>query len=328
MTGRARSRASLIARRLHGRHLLERELDAEVAAGDHDPVERVHDVREELHRLRLLDLGDERDPGPAGVGHDLPRELGVVGAADEGHRDDVRAGGQRPAQVGLVLLGQRGRADVDARQVDALVVGDLPADHDPQVHPAAAHAGDVELDVAVVDQDAVADPHVIGQALVGGGRLAHVTGDVLGGDRELLARDEPDRPVGEHAEADLRPLQVGEDADGPAGHVRARPYPVVNGQVVGLRAVAHVEPGDVHAGADQRGDLLLAGGRGPKGADDLRTAAHRGSPSGGLYHLSRSWAWVIGVTEGSRFGRTIAVRKERICREVHIHHTERTVAPV
>jgi hypothetical protein len=73
--------------------MLERELDAEVAAGHHDPVERVHDVRQELHGLRLLDLGDQRDPGAAEVGHDLAGQAGVVGRADEGHRDDVRAGG-------------------------------------------------------------------------------------------------------------------------------------------------------------------------------------------------------------------------------------------
>src|SRR6202161_1474914 len=36
---------------LHGGHLLERELDAEVAAGHHDAVEGVHDVGQELDRL-------------------------------------------------------------------------------------------------------------------------------------------------------------------------------------------------------------------------------------------------------------------------------------
>jgi hypothetical protein len=138
------------------------------------------------------------------------------------------------------------------------VVGDLAADHHPQQHPAAADAGHVELDVAVVDQDPVPDPHVVGESLVGGGRLVDVAGDVVGGDRELFARHEPDRPVGEDAEADLRPLEVGEDADGAAGRVRARPDALVDRQVVGLGAVAHVEPGDIHAGADQRGDLLLA----------------------------------------------------------------------
>src|SRR6202000_1761634 len=107
---------------------------AQVAAGYHDAVEGVHDVGQDVDRFRLLDLGDQRDPRAAHVGHDLAGQARVVRGADEGHRDDVRAGGQGPAQVGLVLFRQRGGADADAGQVDALVVGDLPADDDPQVH--------------------------------------------------------------------------------------------------------------------------------------------------------------------------------------------------
>jgi len=85
-----------------------------------------------------------------------------------------------------------------------------------------------------------------------------VAGPVGHGDGELVARGEAERPVGEVAEADLRPLQVGQDADGPAGYIAPGPYPLVRRQMIGLGPVAHVEPGDVHAGADQRGDLLLA----------------------------------------------------------------------
>ena len=46
---------------LHQRHLLQRQLHAEVAAGDHDAVERVDDRLELVDRLGLLDLGDDRD---------------------------------------------------------------------------------------------------------------------------------------------------------------------------------------------------------------------------------------------------------------------------
>ena len=53
---------------LHQRHLLERHLDAEVAAGHHDAVEGADDLVEVLDGLRLLDLGDDgqaqRPPRP------------------------------------------------------------------------------------------------------------------------------------------------------------------------------------------------------------------------------------------------------------------------
>ena len=46
---------------LQERHVLERALHAEVAAGDHEAVERVDDLVEVVDRLRLLDLGDDRE---------------------------------------------------------------------------------------------------------------------------------------------------------------------------------------------------------------------------------------------------------------------------
>ncbi len=125
-------------------------------------------------------------------------------------------------------------------------------------HPVVGHADDLGLDVAVVDEDAVADPHVVGQALIGGRPELPVARNVLGGDAELVARGQPERPVREVTKADLRPLQVGQNADRPAGYVAPGPDPLVRRQMIGLAAVAHVEPGDVHASADQRGDLLLA----------------------------------------------------------------------
>src|SRR5262249_60519005 len=100
----------------------------------------------------------------------------------DGRRVQVHAGGERPAQVGFVLAGQRGGAARDARQADALVVGDLPADHDGGADPGAGLAGHVKLDVAVVDEDPVARFDVVHKALVGGGPLTVRAGDVIGGD--------------------------------------------------------------------------------------------------------------------------------------------------
>jgi hypothetical protein len=46
-------------------------------------------------------------------------------------------------QVGLFLLGEGGNANAHAGQVDALVVGDLAADHDRGADPVAGNADDV-----------------------------------------------------------------------------------------------------------------------------------------------------------------------------------------
>ena len=92
-------------------------------------VERVDDRLERGHRLRLLDLRDDRAVHPHLV-HDLVDQLDVVGRAHERQRDHVDPEPQREAQVVGVLLGQRRHAHRDVGQRDALVVGDRAAlDH-------------------------------------------------------------------------------------------------------------------------------------------------------------------------------------------------------
>ena len=68
---------------------------------------------------------------------------------------------QAPAQVGLVLLGQRGHVDRDAGQVDALVVRDRAADDDLGRDDGAVGLDDLDAHLAVVDQQEVAGLDVV-----------------------------------------------------------------------------------------------------------------------------------------------------------------------
>ena len=143
MTGLADAAGELDGVLLHDRHGLERQLHAEVAAGDHDRVERLDDLLELLDGLRLLDLRDDRTRRPTSV-HDLVHALDVVGVAHERQRDEVDAELEAPAQVGLVLLGQRGHVHRDAGQVDALVVRDRAGDDDPRRDDGAVGLEDLD----------------------------------------------------------------------------------------------------------------------------------------------------------------------------------------
>ena len=71
-------------------------------------------MRDASMMARALVMAGSADAGTARLAHDLAGEGRVVRGADEGHRDHVHAGGERPAQVGLVLAGERGGADRDA----------------------------------------------------------------------------------------------------------------------------------------------------------------------------------------------------------------------
>ena len=204
--------------------------------------------------------------------------MGVLRAADERQRDEVDAEPQRPAQVGLVLLGERGHRDRDAGQVDPLVVGDLAADDDLGADPDPVRLEDAEAHLAVVDEDRAAGRDIRREVRV---RRAHDilrARHVLGRDREHVAGGEEVRAVGESAQADLRALQVREHPDGATGLV-ARPARVrVRLLVHGVVAVAQVQAGDVDSGAHQVRDRLVGRGRGSEGGDDLG-AAHGGPSS-------------------------------------------------
>ena len=80
-------------------------------------------------------------------------------------------------------------------------------------------------------------------------------------------------PACERAQPDLRPLQVGEHAHAVPRRVGRRPDLPVDGQVPVLAAVAHVQPGHVHARGHQAGHLVRGAGRGPERANDFGPAA-------------------------------------------------------
>ena len=118
-----------------------------------------------------------------------------------------------------------------------------------------------------------------------------------------------DRPGREPAEADLRPLQVGEDPDGAARAVRRLPHRAVDLLVVVVVAVAEVQPGDVHAGAHELRDPVRARRGRAERADDLGAPpGDVGSGRGGGAHadLRSTGGYVRGTP--SPAGRRTRVR--------------------
>ena len=258
---------------LHQRHLLQRQLHPQVAAGHHDRVEREHDRLEVVDGLRLLQLGDDRHP-PTDPVHDLVDELDISRRAHERQCDQIHPEAQREFEVLDVLLRQRRRRDTHAGQGHALVVADLAALGHGADHVVAVDVLDDQAHVAVVDEDPVPGLGVLGEALVGRRHPVVVAFEVLHGDAHRLAVGPVGGTVGEPAQPDLGALQVGEDAHGAAGDVRGRPDPLVIGFVIGVVAVAEVEPGDVHSGLDELSDGFVRGGGGAKRTDDLSASSH------------------------------------------------------
>ena len=257
---------------LQQRHLGRTDLDAEVAARDHDRVRLAEDVVEHRDRFRLLDLRDHVRGRARGLDQRLQR-LHVGGRADKGERDEVDAELERELEIVDVLARERGDRQRHAWQVDPLVRGDGAADEHLAACAATVDRGDAEPHGAVVDQ------HVetgLEHGAEDGRRDRQVVaaGGILAGDRQLFAALEHDR-LRELADAELRALEVGDQRDRPADLLLQAADQLRTRPVILVRAVREVETGAV----DGAHELLERHGirrRRPDRGDDLRAARGEG----------------------------------------------------
>ena len=121
----------------------------EVAARHHDAVRGLEDRGEGLDRRRLLDLRQDRR-APVG---ELARLEDVARPLHEGERQPVDAELAGELEVLLVLVRQRRQRQHHVGDVDALAVRDLAADDDLGQRVLRRAFGDLQPDLAVVDQE-------------------------------------------------------------------------------------------------------------------------------------------------------------------------------
>ena len=152
---------------LEGRHLFRRQLHAEVAARHHHPVRSLEDRGRSSTASRFSILAMTGVVAAAGRMSAL-HLLDVRGPAHERERDVVDAVPQAEGEVAAVLLREGRRRERDAGQVHALVRLQQPAVHDDALHLAPRTPDHLQLEVAVVEQDAVARRDVARQRVVRG----------------------------------------------------------------------------------------------------------------------------------------------------------------
>src|SRR5262245_27335335 len=133
----------------------------------------------------------------------------------------------------------------------------------------AANAGNPNPDAPVVDQQVLAGRNGRENFGVGqrNGRLVAVGTRENEADR-LSSRDR-DLSVPYRAHADLRALEVLQDADGPADVILQRTDRSMNFGVVILRAVAELHTGGVDASHEERSEHIRGCAGGADGGDDL-----------------------------------------------------------
>jgi hypothetical protein len=160
------------------------------------------------------------------------------------------------------------------------VRGDGPALEDLADDLAVLDGFHPEADEAVVYEEPVARPDVVGESLVGGREPARVAHEVPRGDDEAVALHQP-RPTLDLAGPDLGALQVLHHRHVTPQLLRRRPDDLGVPQVHVVVAVAEVEPRYVYPDPDEGPYALLGGGRGSQGGDYLRPT-HAQTPFPGL----------------------------------------------
>ncbi len=286
--GRGDHRLALVIRfadqpLLDERHLLERQLDAEVTTRHHHGIRHGYDLFEIVERSRLLDFRHEFR-GAAGEGAEL---LDVLGPADETQREVVDADLQGILHVLPILLGERRRRHLDPGEVHSLVGRQNTAVDDAAAHARSVDAGDLHRQQAVVQQDPGADAGVSGEAFVRRGQLI-APRDVLGGEHHLLTRRELPRR-GQIADANARALEVEQDGDRQVHLLRDAPGggDPLRTQLGG--AVGRIDAQHVGSGLEQRADARLVPGRGSQGRDDLSAANRRAAVRSVIHKCTRLW---------------------------------------
>ena len=241
---------------LHPEDSLQWDLHAEVAARDHDAVAQPEDVVVVAQALVVLNLGDDPDGRTSRVVQDVPDLENVAALADERCGDEVHVVHHTEADdVVEVFFGERGQVHGDAGEVAVLPLADGGAVEALHPHGARVDVGghDLEHDAPVGHEDVIASLDVASHPLVRHREQVFVSDDgVVGGQCELFAPLQCDGlTVLERTGANLRSFGVQEHRAHLAG-VHARLPEVVQAfEVVLVRAVAEVEPGDGHTCEEQ-----------------------------------------------------------------------------
>ena len=278
---------------LQARNGFERQLDAEVAAGHHDGIAQLDDLFETLDGLGLFDLGHDA----SATLDDLAHVDDVFGALHEAEGDPVGLGLEAFEQIGMVLFGEGAGGQQRIGQGHALLVAQLAAIDDLGLDGAIAHLGGLEGQLAVIEQQAVADRHAfddLGVRQVDTLGIAVVV--LVAVEDELLAGDQVDRAIGELPHAQLGALQVDEDAQGMVEallDIADARHRLVQELMAGM---AHIDAEHVSAGLGQFLDHLLFVAGWPEGGDDLCASHASHCVSVSQFEMS---SWGASASAGS-----------------------------
>ena len=189
-------------------------LNSQVAPSHHHPVAEGQDVVDLIDGLKLFDLGHHG--GFVAMAADQFADLAHVrGVAHKAEGHPINPLLQPKGQINAVFLGEGTDRELHIREIDPLVVREHSTNGDAaeQGLLGLVDAVDHHLHPTVIQQDATAWHHLIGQACVGDGGNLLIAGHIPRCEGELIALGQGDRPIGKAAQTNFGTLQVLKDAE-------------------------------------------------------------------------------------------------------------------
>ena len=232
--------------------------------------------------------------GPASDDPETIRKLMFAGAdafrinMSHGSQDQKAALVERELDVRAVLLGQRGDRQKHVGDVDALVVGQPPADLDLGLDPVVIGADDLEPHLAVVDEDMGAGLHALEQLGMGKLDPLSAAGRRIPIEDEAVALVEHRLAALEVAHPELGALKVEDDCRRTPEFLLQRADHLDQPRFLPAVAVTHVDAEGVRAREHQLADHPGLARGGPERGEDLHLARPRRESLG---HKTASLRW-------------------------------------
>ena len=253
---------------LNNGDLGEVDLHAHIAAGHHDAVRRVQNLRQIADALLIFDLRNDAD-ARAGLIQQASQLPDVCGGTDKAGSHIVKALLHAEEEILPVPLAHIGHTQPHAGDVDPLVI----LHHAVVLHPAAdLRPGSFQHrqpHQTVIQQDGVSRLHVIGQVGIGDGAAVNVSLRLRCGQGKFLPGGQADGTVRKVLQPDLRPFGI---QHGGNRGVQLFPQSFQGVQprfMFRMGTVGKVEPGHIHPCQNHLPQNAFLVRRRPQGAYDF-----------------------------------------------------------
>ena len=296
---------------LDGRDLGKVDLNAHIAAGNHDAVGHSQNLVDVVDALLVLDLRDDADLGVVLV-QDVADIHNVLRVAGKAGGDQVKALLDTKKNIARVALAHIRHGQMHAGDVDALLGLDDAVIADRADNVGVADLVNAQLDQTVVQHDPATGLDVVGQLLVSDGADFVRALYAAGGQGELLAGGQLLHTVLELTQTNLGTLGVQHTGNGQVQFLGQCAYLVIAALVLLVVAMRKVETRDVHAVLHQLAqNARLIGGR-THSTDDLGFT-HKAYPpfyiSTYLYTLANLSGIILQVRRGRQEGNGFRLKK-------------------